>query len=348
MNILYIVPYVPNQIYVRPYNLIKQLTAHGHRLTVLTISSNKEDKKAIQNLREYCYKVVEFPLPTWRSYANCLLALPTSNPLQSVYCWQPDLLQHALKLIEDNNIDVIHIEHLRGARFGLAIRERLIKSKNEFRSIPIIWDSVDCITHLFRQTAKHGTRRASRFITQFETGRTANYEAKLINKFDRVLVTSQTDKDALLSLTNTREYRSEISVLPNGVDLEYFIPDDSSGREKETLVISGKMSYHANVSMVKFLVDEIMPIVWSKKPTAQVWIVGKNPPQSIISFGNNPAITVTGVVDDIRPFLQRATISVAPLQYGAGIQNKVLEALACATPVVTSSQGSKCLKYQSW
>jgi glycosyltransferase involved in cell wall biosynthesis len=103
------------------------------------------------------------------------------------------------------------------------------------------------------------------------------------------------------------------------------------------------MSYHANVTMVQYLLNEIMPIVWTQKPSLQVWIVGKNPPQSIISFGSNPLVTVTGVVDDIRPYLRRATLSVAPLRYGAGIQNKVLEAMACATPVITSPQGVNAL-----
>jgi polysaccharide biosynthesis protein PslH len=344
MNILYIVPYVPSQIYTRPYNLIQQLTAHGHQLTVLTISSTGDDIKAIQHLKQFCHQVVDFSLPSWRSYVNCLIALPTSDPLQSAYSWQPDLIRHAMDLIESNNIDVIHIEHLRGARYGLAVRELMYRSKAKARVIPIIWDSVDCITHLFKQTAKHSSKRASKFITYFELRRTEQYEAKLVKRFDHTLVTSDSDRDAMLALSCSREDQPQISVLPNGVDLEYFIPNENITRENETIVISGKMSYHANVTMVMYLVNEIMPIVWLKKPTVQVWIVGKNPPKSVISLGDHPSITVTGAVDDLRLYLQRATISVAPLRYGAGIQNKVLEAMACSTPVITTPQGVNALK----
>jgi glycosyltransferase involved in cell wall biosynthesis len=343
MNILYIVPYVPSQIYVRPYNLIRQLSAHGNQVTVLTISSKQEDKRSVQHLSQYCHKVIDFPLPTWRSYVNCLLALASSDPLQSAYCWQPDLIPFTLDLINKTTTDIIHIEHLRGARFGFAIKESTRDSGKATRSIPIIWDGVDCITHLFKQTSKYGARRGSRLITKFEAGRTARYEARSLNNFDHVLVTSQTDKNAMLSLLTSKDHPPKISVLPNGVDLDYFKPDKNISRENETLVISGKMSYHANITMVMYLINEIMPIVWSLKPTVQVWIVGKNPPDSIISLGTHPAITVTGTVDDMRPYLQRATISLAPLRYGAGIQNKVLESMACATPVITTSQGVNAL-----
>lgn len=343
MNILYIIPYVPSQIYVRPYNLIRELTANGHRLTILTITAREEDMNAIDHLKGFCYQVIAYPLPSWRSYLNCLLTLPTADPLQSAYCWQPHLKLNALELIKSNDFDIIHIEHLRGARYGLAIKDQMVRENDKIRSLPIIWDSVDCITHLFNQTARLGSLRINKLITSFELGRTANYEAKLINIFDHILVTSQNDRNAMLSLIDHKEDLPQISVLKNGVDLVYFVPNASIKRENETLVISGKMSYHANISMVMYLVNEIMPIVWSSKPTVQLWIVGKNPPQAITSLSANSLITVTGAVEDMRPYLQRSTISVAPLLYGAGIQNKVLEALACATPVITTPQGASAL-----
>jgi glycosyltransferase involved in cell wall biosynthesis len=180
-------------------------------------------------------------------------------------------------------------------------------------------------------------------ITQFELRRTERYESWLLSQFNQVLVTSQADKEAFIKLTNSQTENWPISVLPNGVDLEYFTPNTDVKRELATLVISGKMSYHANVSMVMYLYKSILPLIWEQDPDMKLWIVGKDPPQVIRDIGDHPAITVTGTVDDIRPYLRQATVAVTPLTYGAGIQNKVLEAMACGTPVVTTPRAVSAL-----
>jgi glycosyltransferase involved in cell wall biosynthesis len=98
------------------------------------------------------------------------------------------------------------------------------------------------------------------------------------------------------------------------------------------------MSYHANISMVKYLVGEILPKVWAKRPGVRLLIVGKDPTADVRALGSDSRITVTGTVDDIRPYLWKATCAVVPLVYGAGIQNKILEAMACGTAVITTSK----------
>ncbi len=135
-------------------------------------------------------------------------------------------------------------------------------------------------------------------------------------------------------------------MLPNGVDLDYFTPDENIHRETDTLVVSGKMSYHANVTMVLHLVQNIMPRVWATRPGVKLWIVGKDPTQEIRALSQNPNITVTGTVEDIRPYLRRASVAVSPVIYGVGIQNKVLEAMACGTAVVSTPQAISTLDVQ--
>jgi polysaccharide biosynthesis protein PslH len=337
MNILYIVPYTPNLIRVRSYNLIRNLAMQGHEVTVMTLGTNEESD--VENLKKYCQHVYAYSLPAWRSFLNVLLAVPTNLPLQSVYGWCSALARDSINLVDSSGAmspyDVIHIEHLRGVRYGLHLKNHLLA--NNVR-IPIIWDSVDCITYLFEQAASLSKKMLSRWLTSFELGRTRRYEGYLINQFDQVLVSSKVDKNALIALNPSKGAEHEISVLPNGVDLAYFKPDKTVIREEATLVVSGKMSYHANVTMVLYLVSKIMPIVWERKPDVKLWIVGKDPSTEIKALASNPAITVTGAVKDIRPYLQSATIAVAPLIYGAGIQLKILEAMACATPVITTPQ----------
>ena len=123
--------------------------------------------------------------------------------------------------------------------------------------------------------------------------------------------------------------RSHITVLPNGVDLDYFCPSPEP-RRPATVVISGKMSYHANVTAALHLVEGIMPLVWRERPGVKVTIVGANPPRPIRQLAQRfpGQVEVTGTVPDVRPYLRRASLAAAPVPYGAGIQNKVLEAMA--------------------
>lgn len=341
LNILFIVPYVPDLIRVRPYNLIRYLARREHCITVLAPWTTEEEYNSMQELETICERVDGVRLPKMLSYWNCLTALPTKIPLQSVYCWHPALVRKAMALLAENNgkkIDLVHVEHLRGARYGLKLKSSISNS-----CVPVVWDSVDSITYLFRQAAGQSQKRLSRLITGFELSRTEWYEGYLVNQFDRVLVTSKTDKAALDKLGHLDPSSGKVVVLNNGVDLSYFTPAPEIKREPGTLVVSGKLSYHANVSMVLHLVKNIMPLVWEKRPDVKLYVVGKNPPREIQELKENPAIVVTDTVRDIRPYLQRATAAVAPVTYGAGIQNKVLEAMACATPVISTSKAVSAL-----
>lgn len=335
MKILFIVPYVPDLIRVRPYNLIRYLTRLGHEVTVLTLWTTEQERVAAQALEKQCAHVEAFYLPKWRSYLNALMTVPTRTPLQASYCWHPPLVEHASRLFQPGKsqqpFDVVHVEHLRGARLGLALKAR-------FPTMPVVWDSVDSISHLFRQAMANSKRVYDRLLTSFELGRTERYEGWLIDQFDATLVTSQTDKTALEGLRarfTPTPSSAEVSIVQNGVDLEFFKPGDAP-REPATLVLSGKMSYHANIAMAVHLIQEIMPRVWAVREDVRVNIVGKDPPPVIQAFAQNPKIKITGTVPDLRPYLQQATVSVAPITYGAGIQNKILEAMACATPVITT------------
>ena len=339
MRILFVVPYTPNLIRVRPYNLIRFLAERGHEVTLATLTAGEGEEANVRALQPYCERVISRPLPRWRSLWNCLLTLPTRAPLQSAYCWQPALARDLEKLIAGSGeapFDVAHVEHLRGARYGL----HLLQHAN--RRPPIVWDSVDSISYLFRQAAVRSRSRSGRWMTRMELTRTERYESWLLRQFRHVLVTSPTDKQAFLALA-ADDRRASIHLLPNGVDLDYFRPAHDVKRDEKTIVVTGKMSYHANVTMVLFLVREILPLVWAQRPGVNLTVVGKDPPKELLDLQQLPGVTVTGTVPDIRPYLRQATVAASPIQYGAGIQNKVLEAMACKTPVVATSPAVSAL-----
>jgi glycosyltransferase involved in cell wall biosynthesis len=369
MNILYIVPYAPNVIRVRPYQLIRSLVRQGHQVTLATVWTSDGERTDLEQLATEGVHVVACRLPRWRPLWNCLRALPGSTPLQAVYCWQPSLAQALQFAIRHSPFAIAHVEHLRGARYGLHLKSAICNLQsaipNPQSAIPVVWDSVDCISLLFEQALQMGPSLSSRLKAWLDLARTRRYEGWLVTQFDRVLVTSDIDRQSLKELANRqigksanrkskienrqsaiRNPQSAITVLPNGVALDYFTPTDEP-RESATLVITGKMSYHANVAAALYLMREIMPRVWAQRPEVKLLIVGQDPPREIRQFAiRNPqsAIRVTGTVPDIRPYLRRATVAVVPVTYGAGIQNKVLEAMACGTPVVATPQAVSALK----
>lgn len=352
MRILFLTPYAPNLVRVRPYNLIHALNQRGHDITIASLWETETERNDMAALRAAGLRVLARPLRRRHILWNSLVALATGLPLQARYCWQPTLARDLCDELARTPYDVIHVEHLRGAAYGLWIQKQTANSQ-----LPIVWDSVDCISHLFTQAAAHSRSLQGRLITRLELGRTRRHEAWLVNQFNRTLVTSDVDKQALLALPQetsrsingysvTPSSSHPVTVLPNGVDLDYFTPS-AARREAATIVFSGKMSYHANVTAALYLVNDIMPLVWAQRADVQVQIVGKDPPPTIRNLQSEIRnLQVTGSVPDMRPYLWGATLAVAPVAYGAGIQNKVLEAMSCGTPVVATQVAISALSVQ--
>jgi len=323
--------------------LIRALAAAGHDVTVITPWGRPEEQSALAEMAAAGVRVVAEPISRLRSVWNCARALPGRDPLQAHYSWLPRLARRLACLIRDTSVDVLHVEHLRGARYGLEAAD--LMSRAGLRRLPIVWDSVDCISSLFRRAATESAAARVRAAAKFELPRTERYEPHVAARFDRVLMTSEVDRLDLLQLAEraSANLRSDhVAVVPNGVDLGYYCPS-TDAREPLTLVITGKMSYHANATAAVRFVEEVMPAVWRQLPDVRLCIVGKDPPPDVAKLGG-PKVLVTGVVEDIRPYLRRAAIAVAPIQYGVGIQNKVLEAFACGTPVVATPQAVSALE----
>ena len=338
MRVLFITPYLPSLIRVRPFNLIRTLALRGHQITLLALRPPSEDSGGFADLQGWCQSVHVVELPRWRPLWNGLRTLPTSVPFQASYSRSPQMNQLIDRRLSDDDFDVIHLEHLRGAELG--------RGFNIHHSPPIVFDAVDSISLLFERAAQGAPRWKSRLLARIDLNRTRDYEGKFLQRFSRVLVTSPDDRDALAKLSQLNGgdtgTNKRLVVLPNGVDLNYFKPLQER-RQPNTVIFSGKMSYHANTAAALDLVQSIMPAVWVERPQTQVWLVGKDPPAVVRELAKDPRVKVTGTVPDIRPHLGRATLSVSPLRYSVGIQNKVLEAMAMGTPVITTSGACRAL-----
>ncbi len=331
LKILFISPYLPSPIHVRPYNFIKFLAKRGHHITLLALLPPGESTDSLSDLEDWCTAVHTVAHPRWRTLWNGVTAIPSRTPFQAAYSRSPQLAKLIRQTEATGDFDVVHVEHLRGAEPSRAIQ-----------NTPIVFDAVDSISLLFERVLKSPPTRRSQLMAQLDIARTRTYEAELPARFNRVLVTSARDRDALANLSAVPAETRRLVVIPNGVDLEYFSPQ-ATPRDPATIIFSGKMSYHANIAAGIDLATQIMPLVWRKFPDTKLTIAGKDPSAELLALDTDARIEITGTVADLRPYLARATIAVSPIRYGVGIQNKVMEAMAMRTPVVSSPQAISAL-----
>jgi sugar transferase (PEP-CTERM/EpsH1 system associated) len=331
MRILFVTPYIPSLVRVRPYNLVHALAQRGHAVTLLALQPPGDAGEALPQLRAWCQAVQIVPHSRGQTLLNAAAALPGSLPIQAAYSRSPQFVQRARQLLDQNTFDVAHVEHLRGAVLAEALG-----------SLPVVFDSVDSIALLFEKVLQNPPNLKSRLIAALDLARTRRFEGQLTRRFAAVTVTSAADRQALIALGCASE---RTVVVPNGVDLDYFQPLPTE-RHPLRLVFTGKMSYHANIAAAQDLAEKIMPLVWAQQPEAELYIVGKDPAPVIQALGEHPKITVTGFVADMRPYLAEAAAAISTVRYGVGIQNKVLEAMAMGTPVVCSPQACSALSAQ--
>ena len=335
LRVLFICPYLPSLIRVRPYNIISALARRGHLITLLALEPPAEDASGLDALREWCQRVEIVRLPRWRTLWNGVRALPSRTPLQAAYSRSPQMARLIRQMQAEAAFDVVHVEHLRGAELSRAVE-----------GVPIVFDSVDSISLLFGHMRHSGPTWRSRVLASLDLARTRHYEGLLLERYSHVLVTSPRDRDALAILSTVFQVDGRLVVLPNGVDLNYFSAQ-AVPRDPATVIFTGKMSYHANVAAASDLATDIMPHIWQQRPDVRLSIVGKDPPAKLLALTSDPRIAVTGFVPDLRPYLSQATVAVSPIRYGVGIQNKVLEAMAMTTPVVSTPQAIVALQAQA-
>jgi polysaccharide biosynthesis protein PslH len=340
MRILFVAPYPLSRVRVRAYSFVSYLS-NVYYVKVLVLCTGKRELADVQASRENGFFIHAVEERRSIQYLRSLSALFSRVPLQVAFVASPAWRSAIEAELSSGHYDLLHVETLR-ALGALPLHLPL----------PVLCDMVDCISHLYELGARAGATAMMRTIGMIEARRVCVYERAQLHRFSHVLVTSEQDRQRLLHLLdgdchNDRAWEGnkssrvgllhqQIAVLPNGVDQSYF-EVYRGPRQVETLVFSGKMSYHANVAAALHLVEHILPRIWCQRPSVRLVLAGCDPPRILRRLACDPRITLTGYVPDLRPYIAQAQVAVCPLPYAVGVQNKVLEAMALGTPVVASS-----------
>lgn len=319
LRILYIGPHPPSPIAVRPWLFLRAL-AQRHQVDLITLGASPETSRVWPAAQGFRARPIDR-----------LLALrhapDAAFPLQAMAVESKAMERAIRRAIDQGGYDVVHVEHAR----ALHMVPRAAWPA-------LLFDAVDCLYQLFAQAAPY-QRAALRPVFRTESRRLARFEAEAISRTARVLVASRRDASGLRAL----QADAPLAVLRNPVDLTAFRP--AIRRSLNTVVFTGKMSFHANRVAACWLIDEIWPLVEQRHPEARLVVAGAHPPAALLRR-RRAGVDVTGYVADLGRLIASAGVAVAPLRYAVGIQNKLLEAMACAVPIVTTGAGVGDLGFQ--
>jgi sugar transferase (PEP-CTERM/EpsH1 system associated) len=333
MKLLFVANRVPYPPYrgdkLKIYNLGKKLR-DKNELHLIAIAESKEDMLHREELESVFHSVTFFYLPKWLSFLQVILGVFSRLPLQVAYFrssrFQTKLNQH----LATHHYDGIHVQHLRMSQFFT----------NHHRK-NVILDLPDAFSLYWNRRSKSGKKWWMRQFAAMEYKRLLRYEKEVLPQFDLNLVCSPEDQQYLAEHTG-----ANLSVLPNGVDTDHFQPRANVNAVANRILFTGNMDYEPNVDAVEYFCTEIFPEIQRVIPEAEFIIAGQRPVPRVLRLASGN-IKITGFIKDLGTEYARATVVVAPLRFGAGTQNKVLEAMAMGVPVVCTEVGFKGLGIKS-
>ena len=332
MQILYIahrIPYPPDKgDKIRSFNEIKFLSKR-HEVYLACLIDEDRDIEHVKALEKYCASVNAIKFDKRLAKIKSLFSLISNRPMSVSYFFLKALKSQIDQLLKTRRFDVI-----------MVFSSSMAQYVSDVNDITKIIDFVDADSDKWRQYVKY-SRFPFSTIYKIEATRLQDYEKEIIERFQHCIVA--TEKDAKLLKSSNSPNR--LSVISNGVNFDYFF-HRGDNYDPYTIVFVGAMDYFANVDGVLYFYKEIFPLIKEKIPEIEFYIVGSNPSREIQRLNNEPGVTVTGYVKDIRLYLSKASVCVVPLRIARGIQNKVLEAMAVGVPVVATPQALECIGAQ--
>ena len=300
---------------MRAYHQLRTLS-HKHRLTLVTPVESVRDRQNVQALSPFCERIEAIPVSHWRGALRLIGAPFTGLPLQTLFFFDARSRERVQALLRETSFDLVHVQLVRMAPVADGLGD-----------IPTVLDFIDALSLNWYRRARQERIPFSWIVGQ-EARRLEHYERALVTRFDRLIVSSPVDREAIGPYEN-------LHVIPNGVDVDHFSFVED-GREPYTIMFTGRMAYFPNAGAAIWFVTQVFPLIRRQAPAARFVIAGAEPPRQVRKLGRLDGLEVTGYVPDLHQLLARAAVAVAPMQAGSGIQNKVLEAMSSGTPLVVT------------
>lgn len=316
---------------IRSYYLLREL-AKRHRITLFTFYAAHPDDIHAQ-LQEMFDKVVCVPLDiparrSLREYLNFFRQLFSPIPYSITKYCRPEVASALRDLVSKNQFDAVVCDFILPA-------------------ILLPWD-LPCpkvvFTHnvetlIWKRHLEVAESALWKLVTWREYHTMAAYEKRYLAKADSILTVSEPDREFFKKLLGT----SDISVIPTGVDVDYFASVEPRQERPDSLVFCGSMNWIPNEEGILWFMEQILPAIRKEVPAATLKIVGRNPSDKLRRIASTRSVDVTGTVDDVRPHVREAAVYIVPLRVGSGTRLKIFEAMAMGKAVVSTALGAEGL-----
>jgi glycosyltransferase involved in cell wall biosynthesis len=319
---------------IRTLNLVRRLRQR-HEVHYVAQADRQHLALAESSAMEYCsaaHAVERDSLPARRSLAfarEVVANLLHPLPLSVARYRSPQLMKRVQQLRASVRYDAVVVDHL-----GTAV------NMTELSGCVLFQHNVEA--QLWRRHAEQAPHVALQRYFRLQAGRMARFEQHVCSHVSHVLAVSNEDARLL-----RQDYGlTSLGVVPNAVDADYYLPGSAEGRPGD-LVFVGSMDWMPNDDAMKWFLQEILPRVRRAQPVCRVGIVGRHPSSALRRLASQMGhIEVTGLVDDVRPWLWGSAVAIVPLRVGSGTRLKIYEAMAAGLPVVSTTLGAEGLELQ--
>ena len=313
--------------------MLKQLKS-DHQITYLTLDDGTANQEARESAQEYCHELVCVPHQqrekfTAGFYGELVLNLVSRHP-------------YAIKKYESALMRREIAKRVSGGRFDVVICDFLAPAVNlpNYLSCPqiLFQHNVEAMIWKRHYEIQSSPLKKRYLFEQWRKMR--RFEREMCQRFDSVVAVSAEDRDQM------RQEYSVTSVfdVPTGVDTEFFRPAGQEETEPHNVVFTGSMDWLPNEDAIRYFTEEILPIIRKSLPNVSLTVVGRNPYPALLELSHrDPSIIVTGRVEDVRPYMERAAAYVVPLRIGGGTRLKIFEAMAMEKAIVSTTIGAEGL-----
>ncbi len=309
---------------IRPFNIIRHFAEAGHSVTVASLARSAEEAEEGEGLQRYCAERIVERITGVQALRGMLSRLPTRSPSSFGYFYSPALHRRVARLLAERSFDLIMV-HCSSVASYVA----------DVGGIPKVLDFGDMDSQKWLLYARYRGFPLSAGYW-LEGNKLERTEKALARRFDLCTCTTLAELETLRGF----DAAEASGWFPNGVDPDYFEPQNEA-YDPDSICFVGRMDYYPNQQAVLGFCRDVLPLIRERRPTARLYVVGAAPSRPIRALDGSAGVTVTGTVPDVRPYVRKAALTVAPLAIARGTQNKILESMAMGVPVVASAAAAR-------
>jgi len=310
---------------IRNFNLMKE-TSKYHDVYLLSFLLGRNDRDNFPGLEPYCKKVIGIDLirPKWKRMYKAARSLSGSRPFIISEYHQREMSETVARVIEEEKIDVVHAHFLHVGQYA-SRKGRAAFVYDAHNLEHVLWERFSRIQSnpLMRSFAR---RQLPKFVA---------WQQNVARLSEKIVTLSDDDKEEYLRIAPY----ADVTTVPNGADIDFFKPLDIE-TEENSIIYFANFGWPPQDDAAIYFHNDILPLVRKEIPGAKLYLVGKTPPEAVRDLACDDVV-VTGFVEDIREYIQRAAVVVLPLRVGAGTKHRVFQSLAMQKPLVTTSVGAE-------